>query len=883
MVKFRTADGQRLVYPPGDDVATFLNAGWYEFRELGFFYRFLRKGDRFLDIGAHCGLYSAIARPIVGKQGYVLAIEPGADLAEYLKQNLDVPGPVEDARNLTGEGCEWLRAAVMDEPGVVYLSGEAIEKSAYRDVHAGGDAGSAVPAVTGDQITGHLGKGFDLIKIDVEGAEISVLSGLLQTLQQYPDTILMVEFTEANQSRHMASTQTLANHIQELGFGLHTFDDIACRLVPVTEKSGLEHTNLFACRNADAVNEKLQSTPSKQIQHADEVFQRGRASESLYFGLLFKNFRARGADWVGKIAGSLRYLRGTPKMLQKDGVLLPPKWKMLRLFRSKPGLLAIEDGLGQLEGTAAISDSLETERQEHAVLKRQFDEAEALIVQDMRLESPNLEIAIRGGMEALAADLLLLQEVALALPDTPESKLANRLNAYSGRLHRENAEALSNRIELQRLKPVMLAASEQLREARSRDVVLEAALAETQANLGATEAEVRELESSRQALNEQLSAARSNEAALAAALAEIQANFGATEAEVRELESSRQALNEQLSAARSNEAALEAALAETQSTLAGVKAELHDLSASKKISDDQLLAARANETALEVALNELRANYDVEVAGKLASAESRVAALELELAETRERLGGAEDSLQAEKLRFEEMLQETDRLLSQLNDEHRAELDDLRTAAADAKALSAYAEGNLAAALEEAATGKAQLADLAVIIGESARELSNLAYDASSDHDVIRDLVRSVRASRVATLAAIVGMGPRRATSQMMTQTAAARAKVSEILLKADFLKSVSKEAEARNVDGAEIDIVDVDNAWSVYGSAVEKYGRERRSAIGACARDDMRAIGQSVDALRRSRFMRLASMLGLQASRELDKLYEIYCARQND
>ena len=62
-----------LRYPSSDIVLLHLREGSFEFREQAFLWSFLRKGDTFLDIGAHCGLFSALASQIIGETGRILA------------------------------------------------------------------------------------------------------------------------------------------------------------------------------------------------------------------------------------------------------------------------------------------------------------------------------------------------------------------------------------------------------------------------------------------------------------------------------------------------------------------------------------------------------------------------------------------------------------------------------------------------------------------------------------------------------------------------------------------------------------------------------------------------------------------------------------------
>lgn len=1037
MVKFTTADGQRLVFPLNDDVARFLNAGWYEFREIGFFYRFLRKGDRLLDIGAHCGLYSAIANSVVTKTGYVLAVEPGADLADYIVQNLGVKGPVSTPANLAGEGCEWLQAAAMHQPGEVYLSIDDPRKSAYREVSMERSSGVAVPAITGDQITAHLGRGFDLIKIDVEGAECEVLEGLADTLDQYPAAVLMIEFTETNQARRHLSTKALADLIRSKGLSLFEFDDANCRLQEVGDGLGFEHRNLFACRYPEDVNRRLQSAPAKQVFYSEEVFDRGRASESLYSEtLLFKNFRARGLKWIEQIADTLRYLRGDPEDAMRKWRDRAAEAEAAKTVDSKVVALAslIEDGLGQVHGTSAyLAKALDGERRAHEVLKRQVAEAEALIDKDPRLEPLRFDVAIRAGMEALASDVLLLQELRLLLPANLPADLVQRLDAYSARTQRDISDAVTNKIELERVKPLMISASLQLGEAMKREAALERALAASKAELASyqvqQEGSLTEAKKQLAACETELRAARdelvSSIAKQQGLLADAMVQIATGERELQTAQSELALATRRAAQAESSTAnlvgqldALGKELSEVQADLGSANASLHlekaksesqqsdilslRLELSGAVSHAEALAAKAERLSLAheqeaalltshladaaasadaekaiaealrseleflrlellraedrmQALEEDSAKTSLEFARKLGKLESdlfdavtalgaeiaKAGALQSELelmkgaladadagaqasieealsqssqyhkevgelkfalegallANSKDRseldllraeistlkveLGLALGSVQERDESFKSLLEETDRLLSELSIEHRAELAELRLALSQSRSAAEglATENEVVHALAQQKSEK--LGNVLAILSESARELEHLAKDTRSDHETLRDLVRSIRASRLAALAAVFGMGPRRSTTLLLNKTAAARAKIAEILLKVDFLKSVSQgiaEHELRLEGHEGSGTLD---RWSAYSAANETHGRIRREAINRCAREDLQAIGRSIDALRRSRLMGLAAKLGLPASKELERLYEIYCASE--
>src|SRR5262245_5639961 len=79
------------VYP--DQTCTLLYyGGRHELAEMAFMQRYLRPGDRVLDVGAHVGFYSLLAAKLVGLTGHIDAIEGDPKSAARLAENLALNG-----------------------------------------------------------------------------------------------------------------------------------------------------------------------------------------------------------------------------------------------------------------------------------------------------------------------------------------------------------------------------------------------------------------------------------------------------------------------------------------------------------------------------------------------------------------------------------------------------------------------------------------------------------------------------------------------------------------------------------------------------------------------------------------------------------------------
>jgi len=130
----------------------------------------LHEGETFLDVGCNYGIFSILASKVVGPKGRVIAVEPHPGALEVLRGNV--------AANRC-ENVEVLNVAFSDRTGSLSLSynengaGPQTPSDAPATVHA-------VQAMAGDEALRNVIPA--AMKIDVEGHEFAVLTGLKQAL-----------------------------------------------------------------------------------------------------------------------------------------------------------------------------------------------------------------------------------------------------------------------------------------------------------------------------------------------------------------------------------------------------------------------------------------------------------------------------------------------------------------------------------------------------------------------------------------------------------------------------------------------------------------------------------------------------------------------------
>lgn len=146
---------------------------------LRLFKSLLRPGMVAADVGAHIGEYALVASRAVGERGKVFAFEPGDGVYPFLVENI----ALNRAANVTpfqvavGDADGELAFNLGVDPGHSRL---VIDDHGARGLVSRSSV--TVPVVTLASVEALEGVTFDLIKIDVEGAEMDVLKGMTSVL-----------------------------------------------------------------------------------------------------------------------------------------------------------------------------------------------------------------------------------------------------------------------------------------------------------------------------------------------------------------------------------------------------------------------------------------------------------------------------------------------------------------------------------------------------------------------------------------------------------------------------------------------------------------------------------------------------------------------------
>ncbi len=197
----------------GEAIQRAMAKGKYEPEQTAWVKKTLKRGGRFVDIGANFGYYTSLASSIVGATGRVFAFEPSPVAQESLREMIEL-------NRITN--IELIHAAVGDRAGelelLLPLDGPVHSPSVF---HSEGrfTPFTAPMLALDDYAPLNDGTPIDLMKIDVEGFEPNVIAGMRSLAQRGIVRNLLCEFNSGWLRRNLNTTPAqLLETILGLGF-----------------------------------------------------------------------------------------------------------------------------------------------------------------------------------------------------------------------------------------------------------------------------------------------------------------------------------------------------------------------------------------------------------------------------------------------------------------------------------------------------------------------------------------------------------------------------------------------------------------------------------------------------------------------------------------
>jgi len=190
-----------------------------EIRLARFLMKNLKNGDVFCDVGAHFGYFSLLAAQLVGKNGQVFSFEASRTTFGILEKNLR---PFAQAKPLHRAAADVDKTLVFNEFPALFSEYNSLvlpEKSTANWLKNNPPQRTEVRGIRLDDFFAEGKIKPKIVKVDVEGAEPEVLTGMAQFLRQSSPFLVMEYLLSTGQNQAHRSAVKFA---QSLGFQVFT-------------------------------------------------------------------------------------------------------------------------------------------------------------------------------------------------------------------------------------------------------------------------------------------------------------------------------------------------------------------------------------------------------------------------------------------------------------------------------------------------------------------------------------------------------------------------------------------------------------------------------------------------------------------------------------
>jgi FkbM family methyltransferase len=224
--------------------------GLHEFADMAFVLHFLRPSDQFFDIGANRGSYTVLASGVCGAT--TTAFEPIPETFSKLRANVRI--------NDLDEKVRLQNVGLGADPAELFFSCSL--DAANHIVDAQSDVPKIrVPVVRLDDVTQTSPH---LIKIDVEGFELSVFAGAKRVLASSELKALIVEINDSG-TRYGHSGKDLLECLTSYGFSPFFYDPMRRILEPTVSSVSSSGNTLFL-RDLPFVEERIRGSRQYSVR-----------------------------------------------------------------------------------------------------------------------------------------------------------------------------------------------------------------------------------------------------------------------------------------------------------------------------------------------------------------------------------------------------------------------------------------------------------------------------------------------------------------------------------------------------------------------------------------------------------------------------------------
>jgi len=186
-VRMKVAEGEEIRFwwsylvPYFDERRNFFDYWGHDLPDLRFLWRTLKPGMTFMDIGAHHGIYTIVAAKRLAGDGAVVSFEPSEREGRRLRLHLHM------------NRMNWVRAEALAIGAVTsrqeffqVVDGDSSRGGLKPPASSDRVQATSVESIRLDDYVSRAAlKRLDIVKLDVEGAELDVLAGAPHVLEKF--------------------------------------------------------------------------------------------------------------------------------------------------------------------------------------------------------------------------------------------------------------------------------------------------------------------------------------------------------------------------------------------------------------------------------------------------------------------------------------------------------------------------------------------------------------------------------------------------------------------------------------------------------------------------------------------------------------------------
>ncbi len=203
--------------------------GLFEIEETKAITSLLKSGMTFVDVGGNKGDFSLLAARAVGTSGRVLCFEPEAQNVHWIRKSVEL----NQYNNVT---VFEMALGDRDEDAQLYLGAKSGWHSLLSSQpHGSGEVVTVKKRALDSVLAETDQQRVDVIKIDVEGAELEVLKGAESTLRANPQITLIMDIHAA---LFGVDPFEIAGFLKGFGFSLYEVEPAPYRPLQIGKNSG---------------------------------------------------------------------------------------------------------------------------------------------------------------------------------------------------------------------------------------------------------------------------------------------------------------------------------------------------------------------------------------------------------------------------------------------------------------------------------------------------------------------------------------------------------------------------------------------------------------------------------------------------------------------